>query len=78
MQAVQRYFFVASRFASASPCTISASSRGAGSAPGMTEPSAKTSVGVAVTRNFWPSALVAATGFSQSPLFWGSAPDSKN
>src|SRR5262249_35209321 len=74
----RRYFFVASRFASASPWTISASMRGAGSAPGMTEPSAKTRVGVAVTRSFCPSALVAATGLSQSPLFLGSTPESKN
>ena len=60
------------------PCAISASSRCAGSAPGTTDPSAKTSVGVAVTLSFCPSTLVATTGLSQSPLLSGSAPEAKN
>ena len=44
----------------------------------MTDPSAKTSVGVAVTFIFCPSAFVAASGLSQSPLLPGKAPVAKN
>ena len=44
----------------------------------MTEPSAKISVGVAVTVSFCASAAVAWIGSLQSPLLSGSVPLSKN
>jgi hypothetical protein len=43
----------------------------------MIVPSANTSVGVALTRSFSPSAWVAASGLSQSPLLSGSLPVEK-
>ncbi len=46
----------------------------AGRAPGTTEPSANTSVGVAFTLYLAPSSCSLATGLSQSPLLLGSAP----
>src|SRR6185437_4000994 len=75
----QRYFgATATFFAASSAVAISFSICGSGSAPGISVPSAKINVGVALIFSELPSACVLATGSPQSPLLSGSLPDAKN
>ena len=76
--ASRRYFFAATGGFFVSACLSSVSSCASGNAPGITEPSAKTSVGVALTWYFCPSAAVFAIGVGQSPLLSGSLPVSNH